>query len=254
MALSSESLPYLIDAMGSTDAGNELINAIQTAAQLSPASTTRLQTAFSEVHAATNFQNAILGTHVLDTRDLRFVTDSFSAPLTVMASILDNLTVVSPVFSPAAGGYGPTQSVTLSSGTPGAMIYYTTDGSTPTTSSTLYTGAISVSSTETIKAIAVTTGTHNSAVVSATYTINGAVATPAFSPVAGSYTGSQTVTITSSTSGAAIHYTTNGTTPTASSPLYTAAITVAASETVKAIGVKAGFSNSAVGSAAYVIS
>lgn len=254
MALSKESLSYLISAMGSTPAGQELINAIQSPATLSADSTTRLKTAFGNDFRASNFQSAILGTHVLDTKDLQYVTDAFSAPLTVVSSILDNLVVGSPKFSPAAGAYGPTQSVTLSSITPGAKIYYTTDGSTPTTSSTLYSGAISVSSTETIKAIASTDGTHNSSVVSATYTIDGAVATPTFSPVAGSYTGAQTVTISCSTSGASLYYTTDGSTPTTASTLYSAPITVSASETVKVLGTKAGFSNSAIASAAYVIS
>jgi hypothetical protein len=252
--LSNESLPYLIDGMGDTGAGNELIQAIQNGSVLSALSFIRLQTCFGEDDVATNFQNAILGTYALSQRDQDFVKDAFSAPISVLASILDNLAVVGPSFSPAAGGYGPAQSVSLSSQTPGAKIYYTTNGSTPTTGSTLYSGPITVSSTETIKAIAVTSGTHNSAVTSALYTINGAVATPTFSPVAGSYVGPQSVTVSSTTAGATFYYTTNGSTPTRSSTLYSGPITVAASETVKVLGVKAAFSDSAIASAAYVIS
>lgn len=254
MSLSAESLPYLIDAMGDTGAGNELINAIQTPATLSPLSFIRLQTAFGENSVATNFQNAILGTYVLTSRDRQFVKDGFAAPVSVFASILDNIIVVAPTFSVPAGAYGPSQSVALSTLTPNAKIYYTTNGSTPTSGSTLYSGPITVSSSETIKAIAITSGTHNSAVSSAAYVINGAVATPTFSPVAGSYVGAQTVTISSATSGASLFYTTDGTTPTTSSTPYTVPITVSASETVKAIGTKTNYSNSAVGSAAYVIS
>lgn len=252
--LSSESLPYLIDGMGDTGAGNELIQAIQNGSILSPKSFIRLQTCFGENDIATNFQNAILGTYALSSRDRSFVKDGFSAPVSVLFSILDNIAVAGPTFSPAAGSYGPSQSVTLSSQTRNAKIYYTTNGTTPTTGSTLYSSPITVSSTETVKAIAVTTGTHNSPVTSALYTINGAVATPTFSPVAGAYVGAQVVTVSSTTAGATFYYTTNGTTPTRSSTLYSGPITVSVSETVKVLGIKTNFSDSAIASAAYTIS
>ena len=79
--------------------------------------------------------------------------------------------VTTPAFSPAAGTYSSAQSVTISDATSNATIYYTTNGTTPTTSSTKYTGPITVSSTETLKAIAVASGDTNSAVASAAYTI-----------------------------------------------------------------------------------
>lgn len=78
-------------------------------------------------------------------------------------------------------------------------------------------------------------------------------ATPTFSPVAGTYTAVQTVAIACSTSSSTIFYTTNGSTPTTSSAVYTAPISVAISQTVKAIATASGFTQSAVGSAAYVI-
>lgn len=84
--------------------------------------------------------------------------------------------------------------------------------------------------------------------------INNTLNTPTFSPVAGTYTGSQTVTISSNGIGEAIYYTTDGSTPTSGSTLYSGPITVSASETVKAIAELTGWTNSAVGSAAYVVS
>lgn len=76
-----------------------------------------------------------------------------------------------PTFSPAAGTYSSAQNVTLSTSTEGATIYYTTDGAEPTTNSSVYNSAITVSQTTTIKAIAVAGGYDNSDVASATYTI-----------------------------------------------------------------------------------
>jgi RHS repeat-associated protein len=81
-------------------------------------------------------------------------------------------TAATPTFSPVAGTYTTAQSVTLSDSTGGATIYYTTDGTTPTASSTRYASAITISSTETLEAIAIISGYTNSAVASAAYTIN----------------------------------------------------------------------------------
>jgi len=159
-----------------------------------------------------------------------------------------------PAFSPAAGTYTSAQSVTISDATTGATIYYTTDGTTPTTSSTVYSGPITVSSTETLEAIATASGYTQSAVATATYAISlPAAATPTFSPAAGVYSSTQTVTISDATSGAAIYYTTDGTTPTASSTAYNGAITVSSTETIEAIATASGYSPSGVASAAYTI-
>jgi N-acetylneuraminic acid mutarotase len=159
--------------------------------------------------------------------------------------------VAMPTFTPAGGSSGPPLTVTISDATSGATIYYTTNGTTPTISSSVYSSPITVSATETVEAIAVKAGWINSAVGSATYTIYGQVKTPTFSPAGGSYGLPQTVTISDATSGATIYYTTNGTTPTTSSTVYSGPITVAASETVKAIAVKANWINSLVASATY---
>ena len=163
-------------------------------------------------------------------------------------------TLPSPTFSVPAGIYTSSQSVTISDGTAGATIYYTTNGSTPTTSSTKYSGAVTVSASETLEAIAVETGYTNSTVASAVYTISSTLPSPTFSVPAGTYTSSQSVTISDGTAGATIYFTTNGSTPTTSSTKYSGAISVSASETLEAIAVETGYSNSPVVSAAYTIS
>jgi uncharacterized protein YxjI len=77
-----------------------------------------------------------------------------------------------PTFSPGQGTYNSTQTVTISDTTPSPAIYYTTNGTTPTTSSTKYTGPITVSASETIEAIATASGYTNSPVATAVYTIS----------------------------------------------------------------------------------
>jgi len=92
--------------------------------------------------------------------------------------------------------------------------------------------------------------------VSATTTLSGtpaAAATPIMTPAGGTYTSAQSLTITDSTYGAVIYYTTNGTVPTTGSTKYSGAITVGASQTIEAIAVATGFTNSAVATAAYTI-
>lgn len=78
-------------------------------------------------------------------------------------------------------------------------------------------------------------------------------ATPKFSPVAGTYTSAQNVTISTTTEGAAIHYTLDGTEPTANSATYSAAINVSSTTTIKAIATADGYNNSSVATATYNI-
>ena len=173
-------------------------------------------------------------------------------------------TVASPAITPASGTYTEAQDVTITCATQGAKIYYTTDGSAPTESSTLYAGKITVSETTTIKAIAVKDGMNDSEVVSVTITINAddsgdpvetKVAAPAFSVQSGTLDKTTEITISSETEGAEIYYTVNGSTPSstnvpkkAQSIKYTpgSKIKVANSMVIKAVAVKDGMESSDV--------
>jgi len=159
--------------------------------------------------------------------------------------------VVMPTSSLAPGGYSGSINVTLSSSTTGVTIYYTTNGSTPTTASSTYTGAITVSADTTIKAIAVKAGMANSFVAEFPYVIK--VATPTASPAAGTFTTAQNVTLTSATAGATIYYTVDNSKPTTSSTLYTGPISISANTNIRAIAVKTGMTNSLAPTFEYLI-
>ena len=93
-----------------------------------------------------------------------------------------------PTFTPAPGAYTSPQSVTLSDTTPNAVIYYTTDGASPTPFSTAYSGPIQVNATTTIQAIAVASGYNNSAIAAGSYFLSnssssGDSQTITFSPI-----------------------------------------------------------------------
>jgi len=158
-----------------------------------------------------------------------------------------------PVFAPPAGTYGSAQSVTITTATAGAAIRYTTNGTTPSdTVGTVYTGSVSISVNTTLKAIAYKAGQSNSPVTTGTYTIQ--CAAPTFSPAAGTYNSSRSVTITTSTSGASIRYTINGATPTPTyGTVYSGAIDISSNSTLKAIAYKAGLSSSGVTTGTYII-
>jgi len=174
---------------------------------------------------------------------------SESAELNVAYSFLAS----PPVISPAAGTYHAVQTVTLSSSTPGAHFYYTTDGSTPTTSSNWYSSPITVSASETVQAITWSSNYNTSPVSSATYVIQLPAPAPTFSPAAGTYNSTQTVSIHCSDNNAVIYYTTNGSTPTTGSAVYSGPVTVSSNETLSAIALAPGGIDSPVSQASYTI-
>ena len=149
--------------------------------------------------------------------------------------------------SPGAGSFTSAQSIKLTA-TKGTT-YYTTNGTVPTTASAIYTAPIAVTTTETIKYFSVDAWGNTEAVDTAAYTIS--LPVTSISPAAGSYTSAQSVKLT--TTKGLTHYTVDGTTPTTSSPVYTTAIAVAASETIKYFSMDAANNMETVKTAAYVI-
>lgn len=161
-----------------------------------------------------------------------------------------NIVTAAPQFSPQGGAYSSSQTVTLSDTTANATIYYKINGSS---SPAQYTAPIKVSSSEAITAYAISPSLPQSQASVGNYQIGSTAATPWFSPPAGTYTVAESVTINDAAPGATIYYTTNGSTPTTSSTKYTNPISVTSTETVEALAVASGYSNSSVASAKYTI-
>jgi hypothetical protein len=175
------------------------------------------------------------------------------SPVTIAVYTFSLPQVAAPVARPPGGTYSIAQIVTLTSATAGATIRYTTNGSQPTSESTVYSGAIPLPATATIKARAFRAGMADSGVATATYAIRQAVAAPVANPGSGCFLAPPVVTLATTTAGATIRFTTNGTSPSEASPAYTASIHVPSNTTIKAQAFKGGMTNSAVMTAAYTV-
>ena len=166
--------------------------------------------------------------------------------------------VATPVITPGSAIYPAAQniSVSISTVTSGATIRYTTDGSDPTPTSTVYTGPVTVNvnttGAVTVKAKGYKTGMAGSDIAVAAYAVQ-SPATPAFSIPPGTYFSAQSVSISCATQGATIRYTTDGTTPTASSPIYSGPISVSSTMTINAVASKSGMSDSPIASGTFTI-
>ncbi|MGC4000224.1 MAG: chitobiase/beta-hexosaminidase C-terminal domain-containing protein [Anaeromyxobacter sp.] len=174
----------------------------------------------------------------------------------ITAGAVATPTTAAPDFYPASGSYGTAQSVQILDATPGAVIYYTLDGSTPTTGSTVYSGPITVSGSTILTAMAVASGLGQSGVSSSTYIVGAPpprAAAPYFTPAAGVYATAQSVAIASVTPGAVIYYTTDGTAPSTASTRYSAPVPVSASTTLRAIALASGYAQSLEASGRFVI-
>jgi len=216
---------------------------------------------------ATDLTNTIYESDTNSARDAAGPANKFSIPIVTNGKVyvaahgqvdvygLFNAgpNAAAPTITPAGGTFSASQSVTLSTTTAAASIYYTQDGTLPTPASTLYTGPLTISADTTVKAIASAAGYVQSGVTSASFTLTGQTPPLSFSPAGGTYLSAQQVTLSDTDAAAKIYYTTDGTTPTAASTRYAGTIAVAASETIEAIAISSTRGSSNVESAAYVI-
>jgi len=224
--------------------------------------------AILRAYNATNVSNLLYGSNLTSGRDTLGPAVKFVVPVVtngkvyvgtqkqvdVFGLLSGESQAVAPVFSPVGGFYGAGIQVTMSSTSPNASIYYTTDGSTPTSGSTLYSGVLTVPETTTFNAIAISEGFLQSAVSTATYTIQDLAAPPDVSPSAGTYTSAQSVQLSDTSPTPTIYYTTDGTMPTHSSKQYTTPISVTSTTTITAIASSPGLSDSPAVKATFTIS
>jgi hypothetical protein len=165
-----------------------------------------------------------------------------SETVTAVYNITGQLAFHTPVFDPAPGIYTAAQFVTVNTTVqPAATIRYTTDGTEPTESSPIYSAPIAVplNSSLTIKVRAFKTDWTPSVTHTAQYTVTGqlTIGSPVFTPAAGIYTSAQNVVINTAQpadAGAVVRYTTDGSDPTATSPVYNSPIAVSGSTQIKA--------------------
>jgi hypothetical protein len=99
------------------------------------------------------------------------VSDGQKESAVATVNIAINRVAIPPRVEPFGGSYKDSVTVTLTSATPEAKIYYTLDGNEPTSQSTLYSGAFPLAESRTVKAMAVAEGYGESAVTSAAFEV-----------------------------------------------------------------------------------
>ena len=180
------------------------------------------------------------------------------------ASVQANFVIHQPgdvAFDPVPGTYTSSQTIHLSTTVSDATIRYTTDGVTVPTSTTgsVYDDLVGIplavpDVTTTIIAVAFKDGMTPSNASSGTFKITGTVATPVIAPAAANPSNTFTVSITTSTPGASIRYTIDGSTPTRTTGTpYSSSFTVSRTLTVRAIAYKTDWSDSTIASQGYII-
>ncbi len=179
-------------------------------------------------------------------------TELLNSSVMSEAYVIDS-DVSNPIVSVDSGTYSYDLSVEIVTTTNDAIIYYTLDGSVPTESSLVYSDALVITETTTLSILAVRDGFIDSDIIVKEYLILEPMASPIFSIEEGTYHELQTLTLTSTIDDTVIRYTTNGDTPTSTSPIYTGPLLINSTKTVKAMATKVGLGNSEVVENTYTI-
>ncbi len=159
-----------------------------------------------------------------------------------------------PSFSPTPGSFAEAVNVSLSTTTPEARIRYTTDGTTPNSTSTLYNGPFSVTVNTTVQAFAFRDGFENSPIVSGTYTLEippQSVDATTISPGGGTFSQAVVVTISTPTPNATIRFTIDGSDPAVNGGLYTGPFTLNNTAIVRSFATRTDFAPSSQTSATF---
>ncbi len=160
-----------------------------------------------------------------------------------------SLKVADPAISPAGITTNNTVEVTLTSGTTGARLYWTIDGSDPTESSALYSGKFILGTNGVLKVKGFKNGYVSSAIVSSAFNL--VVAKPTITPAGAANHNAVTVALDSTTPGAQLYWTIDGAEPTTSSVLYTGSFSLATNGVLKVKGFTNGFAASEIASATF---
>lgn len=201
-------------------------------------------TSIATVDAQGNVTGVAVGTATITVKAYKMnSSEYFTATATI--TVKDKVATPEITFTPGADGL--TASTEITTTTTGAKIYYTTDGTTPTASSTEYTGSFPVNNLDVVKAIAIMTGAN------ASYYDDSNVAELMYSaqkvPTPTINVRGYEVTFLCDEPGVTYYYTTNGSNPTTSSTRWNGtAITSSNGATIKVIATKTGFAPSEVAS------
>ncbi|HOT46434.1 MAG TPA: chitobiase/beta-hexosaminidase C-terminal domain-containing protein [Spirochaetota bacterium] len=188
-------------------------------------------------------KNSVNPIHAIAYRD--GFTDSSIAAASYVIKVLP------PVLEPPPGQYSSNTTITITTATAGADIKYTLDGTDPATSGTaiLYSSPFTIILGTTVNAVAIDplSTMANSTVITASYFIDYAqVAPPVFAPPIGIYTSSLTVALSTSTAGATIKYTIDGSDPSASNGAVGTSVRIADVTVLKAFAYKSGMADSII--------